>query len=538
MCSCNTMRVGPGDGSSGGIPACVHPLLYHILRAVWNSSALVQADNEAIFPMFQNHHYYKTLEQAVVGALSAGVVAVDSGGCAEIVAALGAAIDDGNATMAAVDAAVSRQFEMRFRIGEFDSNSSAFPFAGPWDEAAVNGAAHRALAREAAAAAMALLRNDAATLPLSAAAPPRRIAVIGPWANATSRVGGYGCVTPSYIGNYGTTTSAVSTVVDAVAEAVGARAAVAFAQGTDAYAPSSSTGVADAAALAGASDLTVLVLGLGCGYETESQDRPDLYLPPAQDALLAAVSRAVRARAGAKLVLVTVSANVADVDEALVDARIQAFLPGEEAGHALADVLFGAVSPSARLPLTAYANEYLAVAGPTADFNMVSEATGVGRTYRFADRIPDGMIRHGFGFGLSYARFEFAALAAVSTGGGALNVSFTVANVGGFPRAKEVVQLYVRVPRVPGLVTPALALRGFAVVELAAGDAPTRVELALAYPHAFATTLLDGSSAVTGGQYELFVSDHQPGDVEGVSNTLSLAVDVPPSAPTAPFAGV
>ena len=540
MCSCNTMRVGPGDGSAGGIPACVHPLYSHILKEIWNSTALVQADNEAIFPMFQDHHYYKTLEQAVVGALAAGVVAVDSGGCAQIVAALGTAIDDGNATMAAVDAAVARQFEMRFRVGEFDSNSTDFPFGGPWDESAVDGAAHRALAREAAAAAMALLRNDAATLPLDAAAPPRTIAVIGPWANATSRVGGYFCVTPSYLNNYATTTSRVSTIVDAVAEAVGARATVSFAQGSDAYAPSSSTSVADAAALAGASDLTILALGLGCAYETESNDRPDLYLPPAQDALLAAVSLAVRARAGAKLVLVTVSANVADVDEGLVDARVQAFIPGEEAGHALADVLFGAVAPSARLPLTVYANEYLSVAGPTADFNLVSESTGVGRTYRFADRIPAGMIRHMFGFGLSYARFVYADLASVPAGGNALNVSFTVANAGGFPTAKEVVQLYVSVPRVPGLATPALALRGFAVVSLTEGELPTRVLLHLEYPHAFATTLLDGSSAVTGGQYTIFVGGHQPNDAEGAaaSNTLSIVVDVPPSAPTAPFAGV
>jgi len=133
--------------------------------------------------MFEKHHYYATLGEAVVGALDAGVVAVDSGGCAAIVAALGAAIAAGNATVAALDAAIARQFEMRFRVGEFDSNSSAFPFAGPYDESAVDGPAHRALAREAAAAGMALLKNDAGVLPLDAAALPASIAVIGPWAD-------------------------------------------------------------------------------------------------------------------------------------------------------------------------------------------------------------------------------------------------------------------------------------------------------------------------------------------------------------------
>ena len=46
-CSCNSLRVGPGDGWEGGIPACVHPLLWATLRDSWNASAFVQGDNEA-----------------------------------------------------------------------------------------------------------------------------------------------------------------------------------------------------------------------------------------------------------------------------------------------------------------------------------------------------------------------------------------------------------------------------------------------------------------------------------------------------------
>ena len=104
MCSCNTLRVGPGDGSAGGIPACVHPLLYDILRNRWNSSALVQMDNEALYPMFQDHHYYPNLGAAIVGALTAGVVAVDSGMGADIEAELARQISAGNVTEGMVDA--------------------------------------------------------------------------------------------------------------------------------------------------------------------------------------------------------------------------------------------------------------------------------------------------------------------------------------------------------------------------------------------------------------------------------------------------
>ena len=544
MCSCNTMRVGFGDNSSGGIPACVHPLYYHILRDLWNSTALVQADNEAIFPMFQDHHYYQTLIEAVMGAISSGVVAVDSGGGAAIVEALNASIVAGNISVALLDESISRQFEMRFKVGEFDTNNTAFPFSGPYDETQVDGSAHRALAREAASASMVLLYNNA-ILPLNFNAPPLKIAVIGPWANATSRIGGYFCVTPSYIANYGTTTSSVSTVIDAMIEAVGDRTQVTFSQGSDAYAPSSNSSINDAALLAGQSDFTLLVLGLGCMYETESNDRPDLYLPSVQDALLVAVSRAVRASGGGKLLLVTVSANVADIDQSLVDAHIQAFIPGEEAGHGLIDVIFGVISPSARLPLTVYANEYLRIAGPIADFNMVSEISGVGRTYRYADRIPPEMIRHKFGFGLSYTKFEYSNLIVTPSmisnqGIGTVNVSFSVANIGtGFSNAKEVVQVYVRVPTMGELITPLLALRGFSCVTLDATKPPSHVEFILNYPHAFSTTLFNGSSVVTGGQYEIYVSGHQPNDIEGAaqSNILSLSIQVPSSIPTVPFAG-
>jgi len=231
-------------------------------------------------------------------------------------------------------------------------------------------------------------------------------------------------------------------------------------------------------------------------------------------------------------VLVTVSANVADVDDEQVDAWLQLFIPGEEGGHGLADVLFGRAAPSGRLPLTVYANEYLDVSGPTADFNMVSASTGVGRTYRFADRIPAGLIRRRFGFGLSYTTFTYAGLAAAVNADASVTLTFNVSNAGAFPLAREVVQAYVAVPAVPGLVTPLRALRAFAVVELAAHAAPTPVTLTLPYPAAFLTTGADGAAAVTGGDYAIAVGGHQPDDPDGEaqSNTLTTVVTLPASA--------
>lgn len=80
---------------------------------------------------------------------------------------------------------------------------------------------------------------------------------------------------------------------------------------------------------------------------------------------------------------------------------------GEETGHGLWDVLSGRVSPSGRLPITHYTEPYLSAVAPIADFNLVSAATGVGRTYRFVD---DSFVYFHFGTGLSYSSFNYSAL--------------------------------------------------------------------------------------------------------------------------------
>jgi beta-glucosidase-like glycosyl hydrolase len=579
MCSINTLRVGPGDGSAGGIPACVDPLLYGILWGSagsgdggnndnsstpspsspsppsrgWSSSAFVQSDNEAIVPMYTTHAYYKTLQEAVVGFVQAGGIGIDSGLGTEIVAALANATALGLVTEAQVDAYVSRQFLTRMRLGEFDIGANpAYPFPpDAYDMAEVDGPAHRALARDAVRKSLTLLINRNATLPLLASSPPASVAVLGPWADVPDREGGYGC-NAGYLGNYATTTSVVSTIFDAAVEAWPSPATnVTFSLGTNPYTLSSPTGIADAAAVAANSDLTLLALGLGCGIETEGVDRPDLYLPPVQDELLAAVAQAVAARRAqglpARLVLVTVSAGLVDLDESLVDAWVQLFIPGEEAGHGLLDVLTGAWSPSGRLPLTLYASEYLEFAGPIADFNLVSQTSGVGRTYRYANAIPDGLIKHGFGFGLSYASFLYAGMEAqvVAAHTGpvtAVVVNFTVAHAAGMSSipVREVVQVYVRGPAPPAsqppLSTPIHSLQAFAVVTVTAGGPAATVSVTLPYPDAFAYTLLDGSRAVAGGDYVLFASGHQPGDVDGevVSNVVSTTVTLPASVPVPP----
>jgi len=538
MCSCNTMRVGGGDGSSGGIPACVHPVYYHILRNVWNSSAVVQADNEAIFPMWQDHHYFKTLEEAMAGFLTAGGVAVDSGGGTEIITALKAGLSDGSIPESQIDAAVRRTFLSRFRVGEFDYFNPAMPFRD-YDTGMIDGAAHRALAREAAAKTLVLLRNEGGVLPLNPAKPPLSIAVIGPWGNATDRLGNYNHCNQGMEGNYASTTSYVSTIIQAMVDEFPASAGVrvSFVEGSGATTPIEG-GVEAASALAASSDLIILALGLGCGVETESRDRSNLRLPQPQAELLAAVAIA-RNASSTPLIAITVSAGLIDLDELAVDAWISAGYPGEEAGTGLMDVLWGRVSPAGRSPLTGYADDYLGVCGPVADFNLVSETSGVGRTYRYAHKIPQGMIKIPFGTGLSYSTFAYTNLTVTfnpssvdGRSAASLSVSVTLENTGAWPTASQVTQVYIAPPPIHAVVTPLHYLAAFNKTTPGSVGFGSTLSFDIPYPASFLATLLDGSQMVAGGEYVIFVGGHQPGDERGeaVSNVLNASVTLPSSS--------
>ena len=240
-------------------------------------------------------------------------------------------------------------------------------------------------------------------------------------------------VSPGPLSLWGPPCSSTVSLYAGIAAALNGTAAnVSLYSGTGPYDWSGPGDLADAVAAAAAADVTILALGLGCAVETEGVDRPNLTLPyvqvrgragvsrycsgsrqpplplpvPCQDALLYAVAAAVPP--SGRLILVIESAGLVDVDPALADAILQVrrrgggggvvcccqhrrcyslpsvlrlqqlFIIGEEAGHALADILFGAVSPSARLPITGYRQEYLELAGPVAD---VSRAGGWAHGY-------------------------------------------------------------------------------------------------------------------------------------------------------------
>lgn len=326
----------------------------------------------------------------------------------------------------------------------------------------VASAAHRALAREAAARSLVLLRNDrvregSPVLPLDPSAV-RTLAVVGPLADLPN------------LGDQGSSQvhpPEVVTVLEGVRELAGRLGVqVRHDDGSDPE---------RAAALAAGCDAVVSVVGTTWRDEGEwilraGGDRRTLRLPPDQEELVRSVGAANPRQA---VVLMAGSAVVTDAVDGSGPALLMAWYPGMEGGRAVADVLFGERGPEGRLPLT-----------------WPSARTRLPAFRRFAWRIRYGPLfgyrmmeatgqepGHWFGHGLAYTGFEWReprVAAVVDAGDGArdVTVQVEVANVGDRP-GTEVVQVYV--PESLGTESrPLRTLRGTAVLrDLAPGAAAT-----------------------------------------------------------------
>jgi beta-glucosidase len=213
--------------------------------------------------------------------------------------------------------------------------------------------------------------------------------------------------------------------------------------------------IAEAASVARASEAAIVVAGL---EEGEFRDRASLRLPGHQEELIRAV-----AATGRPVVVVLIGGSAVLVDEWLEDvgAVLLAWYPGEEGGHALADVLFGSVDPAGRLPLSFPMTE------GQLPWTYRHKPTGRGDDY--ADL--SGRPRFPFGFGLSYTRFTYTGLELPGEGlraGDTLRVQLRVRNSGTLA-GDEVVQLYLR-DEVAQVAQPIMRLAAFQRIALGPGE--------------------------------------------------------------------
>ena len=245
-------------------------------------------------------------------------------------------------------------------------------------------------------------------------------------------------------------------------------------------------------------DAVIAVVGLGMEYEREGRDKTDLSLPEEQIALLkklAAVNKnlIVVLENGSAVAIPWIAEHAA--------AILEVWYPGERGGTAIADLLFGKVSPSGRLPLGF--PEKTEDLPPFDDYEMEH-----GRTYMY--RKTKSLYE--FGFGLSYTRFAYSGLKETENG-----VAVTVKNVGGM-EADEVAQLYIDSAGLPN--QPKLRLKGFRRFHLQPGEAKT-VDFPL-NDERFSLFGEDGVRRVYPGTYRIYVDGHLPDET-----SCSLSVLLP-----------
>lgn len=232
-------------------------------------------------------------------------------------------------------------------------------------------------------------------------------------------------------------------------------------------------------------DTIIAVLGLGTAYESEGRDKTDLNLPYEQALLIRKLAKLN------KNIILTVengSALTLTEQDGLCAAILEAWYPGERGGDAIADILFGNVSPSGKLPLSfPRSTDDL----PPFDSYEMSD----GRTYMYS-KIPP---LYPFGFGLSYTSFEYTDLSASRT-----EAAATVANTGKTD-SDEVVQLYIDSMGLKD--QPVRRLKGFKRIHLKAGQSE-RVAFTL-NDESFSLFDENGVRRLFAGSYRIFIGDKE-----------------------------
>ncbi len=412
---------------------------------------------------------------------------------------------DGLIPESLVDRSVKRLFTARLRLGMFDPPEMV-PYAQiPYD--VVDSGKHRRLALRAARSSLVLLKNDG-VLPL-----PRdigQLAVIGPYADDHTTLRG----------NYNGTPGEEITILEGIRDRVGRSTQVLHAPGSD-ITGASAQGFEEAYVVALWADAAIVVLGSSpllegeegavCGLLGDG-DRRSLELPGRQEELLKMVHDA-----GVPVVLVLTNGSALSVNWAdeNVAAIIEAWYPGQAAGTAVADVIFGRYNPAGRLPVTFYKS--LEQLPPFEDYSMT------GHTYRYFRDAP----LYPFGYGLSYTRFAYRDLKLQGErlrAGRSLRVSVTVENAG--ERAgEEVVQLYLTDSEA-SVPVPVRALKGFRRIRLAPGKSRT-VRFRLS-PSDMSVIDAEGRRLVEPGRFQLSIGGGQPysrGTREG-DNVLTAQFEV------------
>lgn len=452
-----------------GIPATAHEsLLRGLLREQWSFEGIVVSDWHSI-PELCTHGFSGDEADAAIQSVRAGV---DLEMASETYNAnLPEAVASGAVSEALIDESVRRLLQLKMDLGLF-----ADPYLRSTDQATGPQGEAKETCYQAAVESLVLLKNDNKTLPLSSDRKPK-VAVIGPLAEAGYEQLG----TWIFDGDPSQSISALAAIRDHLKDG----GEVLYDRALETSRSRDSEGIERAGQLASQADVIVLCLGEESILSGEAHSRANIDLPGAQVELvhkMRELGKPVVAviMAGRPLTL----SNVIDQ----LDAVIYAWHPGTMGGTAIADVLFGQVAPSGKLPVTfpravgqipIYYNAKNTGKPPTPelvtyidDIPVEAPQTSLGMSAFHLD--VDHRPLFVFGHGLSYTEFSYQNMTlsrSVIHPGESIDIRVDLANIGDRD-ATEIAQLYVRDP-VASLTRPVRELKGFQRIQVAAGSTQT-----------------------------------------------------------------
>jgi len=457
-------------------------LMTEVLRKEWGFDGYFVSDCGAVNDIWKNHRLTDSPQSAAAMSIQAGM----NLNCGSTFRYLDEAVKEGLLTESDIDDALIQLSKTKFRLGLFDPEDE-IPYSDITADV-VGSDAHVALAREAAQKSIVLVKNNG-VLPLDRNI--KNLFVTGPMAaNADVLMANY----------YGISGNTVN-FLDGLASAVSVGTTIEYKYGQLPYRANENpidwtTGGAAAA------DACIAIMGIDGRWEGEEGesiasfnkgDNTDCRLPQPQIEFL----KKIRRQGDNPLIVVITGGSPVIIPEVFefADAVVYTWYPGEQGGNALADIIFGDVAPSGRMPFT--------VPGSIDDIPPYEDYSMKGRTYRYMEKEP--LIP--FGFGLSYTSFSFSGMETESSGDG-LTVVVQVANEGDVP-AEEVMQLYISSPGA-GEEHPIWSLRKIDRVKLGPGEAASvRFELDRA---SFMQVNAEGESFLPKGDYTVIVGGSVPSD--------------------------
>ncbi len=494
-----------------GVPSHMNRwLLDKVLRQEWGFRGYITSDADGLERLIDAHHVAHDKAEAARLGLAAGVDYALELSYDGVYRTLTEQVKQGLVPESMLDKAVARVLAAKFRLGLFDN-----PYVDPdYVERTTNNEAHQKLALQAAREVLVLLKNEKNHLPLDLT-KLKAIAVIGP--NAAD----------VHLGGYSRDPGQGVSVLDGIKARVGSKATVLYAEGckittapqgyrgswydpVELVDPTTQTASIEAAVeTARKADVAILVVGENESTNREAGenhrgDRDSLDLLGAQNEL---VRRVVET--GTPTVVLLLNGRPLSVTYIAekVPAILEGFYLGEVGGTAAAEVIFGDVNPSGKLPIT-----FPRSVGDLPDFYNHKPTANV--DYAFSTRKP----LFAFGYGLSYTTFRFDKLRvepAQIMPGGMAKISVDVTNIGS-REGDEVAELYVH-PKVSSVTQPVMQLKGFQRVTLKPGETKT-VEITVT-PELLSILNIDMHRVVEPGVFELMVG---PSSDNTTTTTLTV----------------